>query len=217
MSNLASQYLDALASLTPHHAHELRGRLGTCAVQLDLATELLAHGPVSAANLERARVETTRARAGLRDLTTALEVWLGLTRAPADAAACDLQEFARELEQLLAPAARDRRCRMTFTPPTSAAVTPLPRETVRRAAIAAAVKALDAVPHGGRIEVRFEALEAVCSMTLTSFDAGDAELREIDWGEMRKILSAALESNACTVRSTHGRIELCFPTRLTTD
>src|SRR5438552_1923351 len=85
-----ARYLDALAGLSPHHAHDVRGLLGSVALHLDVAGELLARDQgITPAAAERARAEIGRARTGLGQVLDAIEALIGLTRSGSS----DVQRF----------------------------------------------------------------------------------------------------------------------------
>ncbi len=150
-----ARYLQALAGLSPHHAHDLRGRLGSVALHLDVAAELLsADGETAPAAATRARAEVGRARTGLREVLDAFEALLGLTRSsPAGAQRFDLRELLRDLETVLAPAVRDRKLEWSAVMPEQPAYVAGEHEALRQALIIAAVEMVVGLPPASRLEL----------------------------------------------------------------
>jgi len=148
-----ARYLEALAGLSPHHPHDVRGLLGSVALHLDVAGELLA-GDVAPAGVERARAEMGRAKTGLRQVLEALEALLGLTRSsPAGTQRFDLRELIRELQAMLAPAVHDRKFEWSAHLPEPPAYVTGEREALRQALLIAVVEMLLRLMPPGRIEL----------------------------------------------------------------
>jgi len=145
-----SAYLRALGELTRHHAHLLRARVGTVALQLDLARELL--GGDAGADHERAREQVTKARANLREVVDALDAFFSLTRPAADEGVrTDLAALVRSIEAALAPVARDRMVELRVRVPTE----PLFVDgggALRDRLLVDALRSLASLPPGGRLE-----------------------------------------------------------------
>lgn len=150
-----ARYLEALAGLSPHHAHDVRGLLGSVALHLDVAGELLASdGEVAPAAVARARAEIGRARSGLREVLEALEALLGLTRSwPPGTQRFDLRDLVRDLEATLAPAVHDRKFEWSARLPGPPAFVTGEREALRQAVLIAVVEMLLGLTPPGRLEL----------------------------------------------------------------
>jgi len=141
----------ALGELTRHHAHQLRARVGTVALQLDLARELL--GGDSTADRERAREQVAKARGNLRDVVDALEAFFSLTRPVADdGSPIDLGALLRSIEAALAPVARDRMVELRVTVPVEPVFVDGPGTALRDRLLVGALRSLATLPASGRIE-----------------------------------------------------------------
>jgi len=144
-----AEYLRALGELTRHHAHAVRARIGTVALQLDLASELLGSG----GDVTRARDQVGRARTNLRELVDALEAFFALTRPPASEGEADLQGVLRQVEAALLPMARDRMIELVVEPPPSSVMIAGPATEVRDALLIASLRSLASLPPNGRLEL----------------------------------------------------------------
>jgi hypothetical protein len=151
---LRESYLEALTHLSPHFAHDLRGRMGAMALHLDLAGELLAGSSASPGVSDRVRVEVERARAQLRDVVAGLETLLSLTvPATTQAQRWDARDLIRDLEAALAPAMRERKLEWGVVNADPPAFVHGAREALRQSLLIAAVEILVHLEAGSRLEL----------------------------------------------------------------
>ena len=200
-------YLHALAKLAPHHAHELRGRLGGVALHLDLASELLA---APGADTGRVRDEIGRARAGLGAISGAFESMLGLGRADGAAVlGCDVRDLVRDLEIALRGMARERRVSWRIALPERPVTTGTDRETLRQALLVTAVAVLERVPDGGQIAVSLEHAVGEAAIAIAGASAAGAPVSTRELLETLELVGAACASSACQALADDGaRIRL---------
>jgi hypothetical protein len=180
-----ARYLQALAELSPHQAHDLRARLGSVGLHCELAYELLASENGGSESIERARAELLRARAGLDDAARGLETVIGLIRSrPAGRERFDLRDLVREIEAGLAAAFKGRRIEWSAQVPERAVVIEGDREALKQATIVAVLGALAGMSAGGRVELMLTAADGKATCAVESrpepcFTEGDAVLREL--------------------------------------
>jgi hypothetical protein len=214
---LQAGYLRALAILNPHQAHDLRARLGTVAIHLDLAVELLGSHDAAGSATPRARAEAVRAAAAVREVLPALEGVLALTRGGvAKVERFDAWTLIPELETALASAVRDRRLEWLGHPQGPPAFVEAERGALRQALVIVGAEALAALPHGGRLEAFVSTSDGrVALVVAATAAAGDAPASAASHpGAVDPLAAvrAAMDASGGRFRVTgSGQFELALP------
>jgi signal transduction histidine kinase len=191
-----ARYAQALSSLNPSQAHEIRSQLGAVTLHLDLAREFLAREPgMEGSTSERVRTEVERGSEGLRRMHALLEGLLAQMRLGSAARErFDLRALLSDLEGTVRAVVRDRRIEWQLCLPTREAAVMGDREALREALLIALVDALQPLQSGGRLEMRLEG-------------SGDALLVTIQGGAREAPASAECRDGLEIVRATfedHG-------------
>jgi hypothetical protein len=196
-------YFSALSRLQRGLVHDVRDRLASVALQLELGGEILAREGDSAAALKaRLQPSLDRGRAALERVRSEMERALGALAAP-EVRGLDLMGALREIEALVSSTARERAVTWSVAPgPNEAIELGLPDVAWEVLAIAA-IESMFALPSGGRLEISAEVQRPFAAVVFMGPGQPDPA-----W---YRIASGALESIGGSMRSDPPRLEMRLP------
>jgi signal transduction histidine kinase len=176
---LAAQ-LRGLALVHRDMAHHLRGVLASLAVQIELLGARLEERGGDDLTVERRAAAAAREQ--LRRLKEALDLHLVHARPPEpDAETIDLAGLVREVGGILAPYGERQKVELAVTLPDEPALSIGSRDALRQGLLQLALNGLEAMPSGGRLELRLEV--ASTSNSVSVYDSGggipDARIEQI--------------------------------------
>jgi signal transduction histidine kinase len=171
---LASQ-MRSLAHVYGVLAHDLKAPLNAMQLALDLLADSLANPEPSEAPAagERRQRYLTILREELARLDRTLRTMLE-QKEPLDSVsgAFDLCEVIQEIGRLLLPQARRQRVEMKLELPPAAARVAGHRERVKQALLNLAIRALEAMPDGGRLAIGCAVQDAMAAVTVEDNGSG---------------------------------------------
>jgi signal transduction histidine kinase len=153
---LASQ-LQGLARIYRAAAHEIKAPLSAVMINLDLLRETLAAPDTDAETKARQQRYVSVLREELTRLNRSLaEILTQTLPAPTEPQRLDLVPVLRELGSLLAPQARRQGVTLTLRMPREAVLLVGHRDRLKQALLNVAVNALEAMGHGGRMQIELQ-------------------------------------------------------------
>lgn len=171
---LASQ-MRSLAHVYRVLAHDLRAPLNAMQLTVDLLTDSFDPDPsgVSPASKERRRRHLAILREELGRLDRIVRTMLEQKEPLGSVSgAFDLREVIQEIGRLLLPQARRQRVEMKLELPPAAARVAGYRERVKQALLNLAIRALEAMPDGGRLAIGCAVQDAVAVVTVEDNGSG---------------------------------------------
>jgi two-component system sensor histidine kinase HydH len=155
---LRAEQLAAVGQLAASVAHEVRNPLTAVKMLVELAIRPRDPKPLTLNDLQVIHREVTR-------LERTVQGFLDFARLPTPQQAdCDLRDVVREAVELIQTRARQQQVEVLVACPDAAVPGFVDRNQIGTVLVNLCLNALDAMPHGGRLDVRLEAspLHGVC-------------------------------------------------------
>ena len=171
-------YLRGLSSIRGVLVHDLRSRLNGLVLHVELLGELARRGEVDPEDI---RARLVRYAAAMREeighLEEAAEAMLRLLQldpAPGATPEPDLSEILRDVERTLGAYTRQQRLRLSVATPANRIEVGRDPNALRQAVFLLVLRALEAIPEGGLLDVQLEASGGEAVLTLTAPGRGAA-------------------------------------------